>query len=195
MHYVGLDLHERTSSICILNEDGRIVHRKRIDGHPRKVTAFLQTIESPFRICFEASTNYGWLYDALRKLTDHVLVAHPGRLRLIFKSRRKNDRLDASRLAEESGCGVVIDPQAVPLADAARRLAETSGRAPLQHALGDGEDFELILAVPPEDAQQMLAEQPLAVPLTHVGEFIVEPGLWQQEGDQRTRLPPLGYEH
>ncbi|MDH3716871.1 MAG: thiamine-phosphate kinase [Planctomycetota bacterium] len=103
--------------------------------------------------------------------------------------------LDASRLAEESGCGVVIDPEAVPLADAARRLAETSGRAPIQHALGDGEDFELILAVPPEDSERMLAEQPLAVPLTRVGEFIVEPGLWQQEGDQRTRLQPLGYEH
>lgn len=97
---VGLDAHERTSSLCILDENGQIVKELTVKGHPRKVLGVLRKLDQPFQICFEASTNYGWLYDELRKQTDRVLVAHPGRLRLIFKSRRKNDRLDASRLAK-----------------------------------------------------------------------------------------------
>ncbi|NIL97061.1 MAG: thiamine-monophosphate kinase [Planctomycetales bacterium] len=103
--------------------------------------------------------------------------------------------LDVSRLAEESGCGAVIDPEAIPLAEAAGQLAKTSGRTAIEHALGDGEDFELLLAAPPDEAKRMLAEQPLPVTLTRVGEFIDQPGLWQNQGERRVKLEPLGYEH
>ena len=60
----------------------------------------------------------------------------------------------------------MLDLEAVPIADDARRLAAklADGSTPLDHALGDGEDFELILAVPPDEAEAMLAEQPLALP-------------------------------
>ena len=55
----------------------------------------------------------------------------------------------------------MIDLDAVPVADDARRLAEqrADGSTPLDHALSDGEDFELILAVPPDEAKRMLREQ------------------------------------
>lgn len=84
--------------------------------------------------------------------------------------------LDASRMAEASGCGLRIDPARVPIRDAARVAAD---RTPLEHALGDGEDFELLLAVPPDEAARILADQPLAIPITDVGEFLEQPGLWQ----------------
>jgi transposase len=69
-----------------------------------------------FAVCFEASCDYGWLFDALRELTTNVVVAHPGRLRLIFRSKRKNDRLDAERLAKLLFLGEV-PPVHVPPAD------------------------------------------------------------------------------
>ena len=97
---VGLDVHERTSSLCILGGSGQRVKEQTIKGHPSRVVEHLRQLDEPFRICFEASTNYGWLYDQLAGLASQVLVAHPGRLRLIFKSRRKNDRQDAARLAK-----------------------------------------------------------------------------------------------
>jgi transposase len=97
---IGLDAHERTSSVCILDASGRIVKEQRVNGHPRRVLEWLERIQEPFQICFEASTNYGWLCEELRRRAARVLVAHPGRLRLIFKSRRKNDRIDAARLAK-----------------------------------------------------------------------------------------------
>ena len=104
--------------------------------------------------------------------------------------------LDLAHLATESRCGALVQFDAVPLSEAADRLAAklNDGSTPLSHALGDGEDFELILAVPPAEAQRMLADQPFEVPLTEIGEFIIEPGLWQREG-QGPRLPlvPSGW--
>lgn len=106
--------------------------------------------------------------------------------------------LDLWRLAQESGCGAVLDLKAVPVAADAHRLAaqRADGSTPLEHALADGEDFELLLAVPPESAQQMLADQPLGVPLTAIGRFVAEPGLWARQPDGgQSPLTPRGWEH
>jgi len=106
--------------------------------------------------------------------------------------------IDLAHLCSESGCGAVLDALAVPIADDARRLTEgrADGSTPLDHALGDGEDFELILAVPPDEAEKLVADQPLTVSLTAIGEFIRERGLWQIDAAGRRRpLEPKGYQH
>src|SRR3954469_3750684 len=74
--------------------------------------------------------------------------------------------LDASRLADESNCGAVIYMDRVPVAAAARELAEREtatdiATIALQHALGDGQDFELLFAVDPTQARAILDEKPL----------------------------------
>lgn len=105
--------------------------------------------------------------------------------------------LDVDRLARASGCGAVLDAARVPIADDARRLAEsTQGLDALAHALGDGEDFELVLAAPPDEAARLLADQPLDVEVTEIGQLVETPGLWL-DGLDGTRRPlvPRGYEH
>ena len=68
-------------------------------------------------------------------------------------------------------------------------------RSPLEHALGDGEDFELVFATSAAEAQRLTASQAVAgITLTAVGECVAE-GLWLQEADQRRPLAPLGYVH
>jgi thiamine-monophosphate kinase len=106
--------------------------------------------------------------------------------------------IDASRLAAESRCGVALNCAQIPTSPAAIELARQSaaGKSPLDHALGDGEDFELLLAVDAETAARMLAEQPLSIPLTAIGKFTTEPGLWQRdEAGNITPLEPRGYLH
>lgn len=71
-----------------------------------------------------------------------------------------------------------------------------TGQSPLAHACSDGEDFELILAVPPDSARKLSAEQPLAVPLTMIGEFIDKSGLFALDTHGKFQpFTPRGYEH
>ena len=100
MKYVGLDVHARRSTFCVLDSQGRKVRSATIHGSWDKVLSELAEIKESFEICFEASTGYGYLYDRLCRMASRVVVAHPGQLRLIFRSKRKNDRIDAERLAK-----------------------------------------------------------------------------------------------
>ena len=105
--------------------------------------------------------------------------------------------LDAARLAAESDCGLQLDLESIPISAAAEEIAAQPGdsQSPLDHALSDGEDFELILAVPPRDAERILADQPLDVPVTRIGHFIDQRGLWHSQGSDRAQLSPRGYLH
>ena len=100
---------------------------------------------------------------------------------------------DVWHVCEESGCGAVLRAESVPIDAAARQMHD--GRPPLEHALGDGEDFELAFAVSPEDGQRLLETQPTGdVRVTRLGEF-VENGLWLEQNGARQPLPPTGYDH
>jgi thiamine-monophosphate kinase len=100
---------------------------------------------------------------------------------------------DVGHLCDESRCGAVLRAEAIPLTPEASRLPD--GRSPLEHGLGDGEDFELVFAVTPEEGQRLLHEQPVAgLILAHIGE-VVEQGLWLEEGGQRRPLARKGYVH
>lgn len=111
---------------------------------------------------------------------------------------------DLWHLCQASGCGAVVNLDQIPIADAAHQLAQDQpgqGSA-LEHALRDGEDFELILAVPAPVAADLIRTQPLRsltgepVLLSEIGEFVKEPGLWSQSaGAERTILSPRGFEH
>jgi thiamine-monophosphate kinase len=103
---------------------------------------------------------------------------------------------DLARMMSASGCGAELDLDAIPISSAAHQLAASDGTSALQHALGDGEDFELLLAVPPGDAKQMLGQRPIESELTAIGRCIDQPGLWQRSADGSLReMAPMGYQH
>ena len=99
MFYVGLDIHSRRISICVLNETGQINQRCQVRTIDQMMK-LLERLPDRFEVCYEASCGYGHFHDLLRPVAARVLVAHPGQLRLIFRSRDKNDRKDAERLAK-----------------------------------------------------------------------------------------------
>ncbi|MBY0458693.1 MAG: thiamine-phosphate kinase, partial [Gemmataceae bacterium] len=100
---------------------------------------------------------------------------------------------DLNHICEESRCGAVLVAEAIPVSDAARELSRTSGKSPLQHALGDGEDFELVFAVSPADGATLLREPPVSG-LAKIG-TCVESGLWLEEAGVRRPLAPTGWVH
>lgn len=106
--------------------------------------------------------------------------------------------LDLHRLAEASGCGAALDLDTIPIHASAGELSaqRADGVRPLEHALADGEDFELILTLAQSEADRLLRDQPLSIPLTQVGRMVLEPGLWQRSSTgPLTPLTPRGYVH
>jgi thiamine-monophosphate kinase len=101
---------------------------------------------------------------------------------------------DVFHLCEESGCGAVLFAASIPISDAARQLHD--GKTPLEHALGDGEDFELAFAVDAADGQRLLKTQPIAgITLSHVGVFVEAAGLFIEDHAARRKFQPTGYLH
>jgi len=100
---------------------------------------------------------------------------------------------DLQHILDESRSGAVLDADAIPISPAARELSGSTGKPPLLHALGDGEDYELLFAVAPADGERLLRDPPVPG-LVKVGEC-VEAGLWLQRGSKREALAPIGWVH
>lgn len=100
---------------------------------------------------------------------------------------------DVWHICRESGCGAVLRAADIPIALGAQELHD--GRSPLEHALTDGEDFELVCALAADDARRLLGEQPVpGITLSVIGVCLSD-GLWlEEEGEQRP-LQPGGYVH
>jgi transposase len=99
MLYVGLDIHTKHIALRVLREAGQVVQRARVRG-VEEMLRTLKGLPDRFEVCSEASCGYGHYHDLLPPLAARVLVAHPGQLRLLFRSQSKNDRHDAERLAQ-----------------------------------------------------------------------------------------------
>ena len=100
MYYVGLDVHSSSSSLEILDDDGKTFRRLEVKGPWEAMLKQIESLPTPRSICYEASCGYGHLHDRLSKLAQHVAVAHPRQLHLIYRSKRKNNRVDAGKLAK-----------------------------------------------------------------------------------------------
>ena len=100
---------------------------------------------------------------------------------------------DLYHLLDESHVGATLLADAVPISDAARRMDEQRG--PLDHALSDGEDFELLFTVSPDDGRRLMSHSDAVKP-THIGSIDAEPGcrIQQSNGDME-QLPRGGWEH
>jgi thiamine-monophosphate kinase len=100
---------------------------------------------------------------------------------------------DLWHICTESQCGAVLRAEGIPVSPDATRMGDRL--SPLQHALADGEDFELAFAVSPEDGRRLVQTQPVpGITLVHIGEC-VEAGFWLEEHGQRSALEPRGYLH
>jgi len=103
---IGLDLGDRSSHYCVLDENGRVLTESKTATSPTAMEAVFGAIPRG-RIALETGTHSPWVSRLLSKLGHEVIVAHARSVRLIGESRCKDDRLDALTLARLAR----IDPQ------------------------------------------------------------------------------------
>ena len=103
---IGLDLGDRNSWYCVLNEVGQIQLEQRVRTNASALREAFGTMPRS-RVALETGTHSPWISRLLSELGHEVIVAHARKVRLIGESRKKDDRLDAQTLARLAR----IDPQ------------------------------------------------------------------------------------
>jgi transposase len=92
---IGLDLGDRCSAYCVLNEVGEIVFEHKLATTPEAMKRLFGGMPQ-CRIAMETGTHSPWVSRLLTALGHEVIVGHAQKVRLITKSRRKDDRLECA---------------------------------------------------------------------------------------------------
>ena len=103
---IGLDLGDRSSWYCVLNEAGSVLLEQRLSTTPKVMKDVFGAMPRS-RIALETRMHSPWASRSLSDLGHEVIVAHARNVRLIGESRKKDDPLDARTLARLAR----IDPQ------------------------------------------------------------------------------------
>ena len=104
MYYIGLDVHKKTISYCVKDAAGKIHREGKMGSTRRELDAWVKTLPQPRMMAMEATIFTGWIYDHLLPHAEKVKVAHPLMLRAIAAAKRKNDKIDASKIADCLRC-------------------------------------------------------------------------------------------
>jgi thiamine-monophosphate kinase len=113
---------------------------------------------------------------------------------------------DLAHICRESGVGALLDAGTIPIHDDAIEMRR-DGHSPLEHALHDGEDYELLYTVPPlvhsieiEMPDPMTLTMPgeklIRLPGSRIGTIVPNLGVSIQSGDGSCEpLDPKSWEH
>jgi transposase len=104
MYYIGLDVHKRTISYCVKHGSGAIHAQGTIPATRLDLDHWMKTLPQPWTAAMEATVFTGWIYDHLRPHAAALKVAHPLMLRAIAAAKKKNDRIDASKICDCLRC-------------------------------------------------------------------------------------------
>lgn len=100
MKFVGVDLHAQTITIAVVDAARTRLCRKRFSNLQSEAIVKCLAGLGPFQLTVEATASYEWFVQLVEPLAQRVVLAHPGKLRIIAESTRKSDKLDATVLAE-----------------------------------------------------------------------------------------------
>jgi transposase len=103
---IGVDLGDRWSFYCVLDEAGKIILEQKVATRPEAMKQPFGKISRSL-IALETGTHSPWVSRLLTELGHEVIVAHAQKVELITKSNRKDDRHDARTLARLAR----IDPE------------------------------------------------------------------------------------
>ncbi|HEX2520524.1 MAG TPA: IS110 family transposase [Terriglobia bacterium] len=121
MYYIGLDVHKKTISYCVKDASGQVHQEGKIGATRVELDCWMKTLPQPWTVAMEATIFTGWIYDHLLPHAEQVKVAHPLMLRAIAAAKKKNDRIDAGKIADCLRCDFLPECHMAPTAIRDRR--------------------------------------------------------------------------
>jgi len=107
MTYVGLDVHKKTIAYCVKTRSGKLIEEGQIEATRTDLDAWSARLRRPWTGAMEATLFTGWIYDFLKPKAQTLKVAHPAMLKAIAASKKKNDRVDANKIADLLRCDLL----------------------------------------------------------------------------------------
>jgi Transposase len=104
--YVGLDGHQSTLSVAVLDAEGKLVMQSILATHASAILDFVHGLRGTLRVTFEEGTQSAWLYDLLVQHVAQVVVWNP-RQNALLKAGNKSDQIDARKRAELLRAGLL----------------------------------------------------------------------------------------
>ncbi|HET7440501.1 MAG TPA: transposase [Terriglobales bacterium] len=96
--YIGLDVHQATISVAVLDASGKLVMESILETRAATILQFFAGLRGRLLVTFEESTCAAWLYDLLKPHVAELVVCNP-RKNALLKQGNKNDQIDARKLA------------------------------------------------------------------------------------------------
>ena len=121
MYYIGLDVHKLKISYCVKDIIGKIHAEGWIPATRFDLDRWMKTLPEPWSAAMEATMFTGWIYDHLKPHAAILKVAHPLMLRAIAAAKKKNDRIDASKICDCLRCDFLPESYMAPTAIRERR--------------------------------------------------------------------------
>ncbi len=97
--YIGLDVHQATISVAVLDSAGKLVMEAILETKAETILQFIHGLRGSLHVTFEEGTCAAWLHDLLKPHVAQVLVCDP-RKNALIKAGNKSDRIDARKLAD-----------------------------------------------------------------------------------------------
>jgi transposase len=97
--YIGLDVHQESVSIAVLNAAGKVIMECVIETKTITILQFLRSLSGELHVTCEEGTWAAWLYDLIQPHVTEIVVCDP-RQNALLKHGNKSDRIDARKLAE-----------------------------------------------------------------------------------------------
>ena len=132
-HYAGLDVSIKETSVCVLDEVGRIVREVKVPSHPDDLAAALADPAHPLeRVGLEAGPLSQWLFNGLADKGVPVVCIETRHTKAFLKAQpNKSDRNDARGIAQMMRVNL-FRPVHVKTVRSQRRRALLSARKLLQ---------------------------------------------------------------
>jgi transposase len=121
MYFIGLDVLKKTISYCVNDAAGQVRQEDKIGSTRRELDCWIKTLPQPRTIAMQATIFTGWIYDHLLPHAEKVKVAHPLMLRAIAAAKKKNDKIDAGKIADCLRCDFLPECHMVSTAIRDRR--------------------------------------------------------------------------
>jgi len=107
LHYVGLDVHKKVIAYCVKTAEGTVVEEGSLAATRSELSAWAGRQGTHWIGAMEATLFTGWIYDFLKPHAQELKVAHPAMLKAISASKKKNDRVDARKIADLLRCDLL----------------------------------------------------------------------------------------